>query len=59
MISDATIREFQAVIKAEFGVTLNDKDATETLLNWVAYFDLLAKINHRIETQTSELVPIF
>jgi hypothetical protein len=43
MVSEATIKEFQDVIQTEFGVVLSEKDAAEVLLNWVAYFDLLAK----------------
>jgi len=47
MISQATIIEFQEVIKKEFDVFLDEKEATELITNWVGYFDLLAKINHR------------
>lgn len=53
MISQQTIKEFQELIKAEFGVALNDKDAREILSNWVSYFDLLAKIDSRKEIQVS------
>lgn len=47
MISDVTIKKFQEVIQEEFGVVLDEKDAREILANWVGYFDLLAKIDHR------------
>lgn len=47
MVSEATIKEFQEAIKSEFGVDLDEKNAAEVLLNWVAYFDLLAKIDAR------------
>jgi hypothetical protein len=47
MISQETIKKFQVTIESEFGVILNDKEATEVLNNWVGYFDLLAKIDHR------------
>lgn len=53
MVSGQTIKEFQEAVQADIGVALNEKDATEILLNWVAYFDLLAKISHREEAQTS------
>lgn len=47
MISHATIKKFQEVTHEEFGVLLGEKDAREILANWVGYFDLLAKIDHR------------
>ena len=53
MISNATVKEFQEVIEQEFGVILGEKDANEILLNWVDYFDLLAKIDHRKEVTVS------
>jgi hypothetical protein len=49
MISNETVKEFQTVIEQEFDVVLNEKDAIEILQNWVDYFDLLAKIDHRKE----------
>ena len=52
MISQETVKEFQCAIKAEHGVVLDDKEALEILSNWVAYFDLLAKIDSR-ENQAS------
>ena len=51
MISHATIEKFQEVIHDEFGVTLDEKDAREILANWVGYFDLLAKIDHREKSE--------
>lgn len=53
MVSIEIIKEFQEAVKAEFGVTLNEKEATEILQNAVAYFDLLAKIYHRDQVQKS------
>lgn len=49
MVSSETVKEFQLAIEAEYGVVLDEKDAQEILLNWVGYFDLLAKIAHRTE----------
>jgi hypothetical protein len=53
MINSETVKEFQEVIEQEFGVVLDEKDANEILLNWVDYFDLLAKIDHRKEVTVS------
>ena len=53
MVSEQTIKEFQEAVSKEYGVTLTEKDAKEILLNWVAYCDLLAKIDHREKAQTS------
>jgi len=47
MISNETVKEFQEVIEQEFDEVLNEEEAREILLNWVDYFDLLAKIDHR------------
>ena len=51
VISDTTIKNFQQVIQSEYNVTLNEKEAREILTNWVGYYDLLAKINHRIQSK--------
>ena len=57
MIKEETVRDFQDAIKTDYGVVLDDKDALEVLSNWVAYFDLLAKIDHR-KGSTSKLAPM-
>jgi hypothetical protein len=49
MVSSETVKEFQVAIEAEYGVVLDDNEAKEILLNWVGYFDLLAKVDHRTE----------
>jgi hypothetical protein len=54
MVSNETVKEFQAAIEAEYGVALAEKEAQEILLNWVGYFDLLSKIDHR----TTEMVEV-
>jgi len=54
MISSETVKEFQEAIESEFGVVLSEKEANEVLLNWVGYFDLLAKIDHRKEINPTE-----
>lgn len=52
-ISDKTIKEFQQVIELQFGIRLEEKEAKEILLNWVGYFDLLAKIDLQKIVQVS------
>jgi hypothetical protein len=54
MVSEQTIKEFQEAVQKEYGLILSEKDAKEVLLNWVAYFDLLAKIYHRDQVITKE-----
>lgn len=49
MVSNETVKEFQTAIEAEYGIALAETEAQEILLNWVGYFDLLAKIDHRTE----------
>jgi hypothetical protein len=51
VISDATIKSFQEVIESEYQVVLDEKEAREILTNWVGYFDLLAKIDHREQSE--------
>ena len=43
-ISEATIREFQQVVKEDYGQELSLAQAAEILRTWVGYFDLLARI---------------
>ncbi len=50
VITEATIKDFQEVIKAEYDIQLSSTEATSVLENWVNYFDLLAKINYRAKT---------
>jgi len=47
MISNETIKEFQKVIADEYKVHLTHDQAISILKNWVGYFDLLSKIDHR------------
>lgn len=51
MITEATIKSFQLVIKSEYQIALDEKDAREILTNLVGYFDVLAKINHREQSE--------
>jgi hypothetical protein len=51
VISNATIKDFQQVISSEYNITINEKEAGEILTNLVGYFDLLAKIDHREQSE--------
>jgi hypothetical protein len=53
VISLETIKKFQAAVQLDLGVALSEQEAREYLLNWVGYFDLLAKIDHRQEIKVS------
>lgn len=53
MINSETIKEFQEAFEADFGILLSEEEAIEILPNLVAYLDLLAKIDHRKDIQTS------
>ena len=52
-LSEETIKDFQEAIKSEFSIVLSRNEAFEVLINWVSYFDLLAKIDSRKEVQVS------
>jgi hypothetical protein len=53
VISEQTVKDFQEVVKAEYGIQLDTIEAHSVLENWVSYFDLLAKINHREKTNAT------
>lgn len=53
MVSMETIKEFQAVVKKIYQVELDTAEATQILLDWVGYFDTLAKIDQRNKAQKS------
>lgn len=50
-ISKETILEFQRAVKEEYGREISFEEASEMTRDLVAYFDTLAKINHRMETE--------
>jgi hypothetical protein len=52
VITEQTVKEFQEAVRSEYGVKLELKEARTVLQDWANYFDLLAKINHRIKTKT-------
>jgi len=49
MINKKLVQELQAIIKEEYGRELNFNEASEIANGLVEYFDLLAKVNHRIK----------
>ena len=48
MISEGTILEFQNALKEEYGKVVTFEEASAVLRDIATYFDLLAKINHRM-----------
>ena len=50
MISEKRIKEFQKAVKEDYGKNITSAEANEIINGLVNYFDLLAKIFHRIET---------
>ena len=52
MIEKDTITEFQEALKEEYGKDVGSEEASVILNDLVSYFDLLAKINHRIQNDT-------
>ncbi len=54
MITEQTIKDFQEAVRAEYGIQLDIIEANSVLENWVSYFDLLAKINHREKTNATK-----
>lgn len=53
-LNEATIQELRQILKEDYGQEVNDKEAFEIATNLVGYFDLLAKIYHRIRTQNDD-----
>lgn len=53
MITEQTIKDFQEAVRDEYGIHLDTIEANSVLENWVSYFDLLAKINHRSKNESN------
>ena len=51
MISDKSIKKFQEAVKKDYGDDLSIEYAGVILSGIVNYFDLLAKLYHRIKTE--------
>jgi len=47
MLSKKAIKEFQKIMKGEYGVELSDKEATESANNLINLFKLLIKTEVR------------
>jgi hypothetical protein len=58
-ISKETVMELKKIIKEDYGKELSYEEVWEIAHGLVGYFDLLAKINHRIihSTDASSSVP--
>ena len=50
MVDTKLVLELQQIIKEVYGKDLSTKEVSEYVRNWVLYFDLLAKVSHRIKT---------
>lgn len=54
MISKETVIEFQEALREEYGRNVDFREASIILNDLVSYFDLLAKIDARTNTDESE-----
>ena len=50
MVSDQLIQEFQLIVKEDYDREISKAEASEILSTLTSYFDLLAKIYHRKQT---------
>lgn len=53
-ISSQTVKELKQICSEEYGREISDAEAHEIASGLVGYFDLLAKIYHRIEVPKGE-----
>ena len=51
VLNKETIKEFKEAIEEEYGKNISFQEASRILNDLVAYFDMLAKINHNINMQ--------
>lgn len=58
MISEGLIRELMVALKEEYGKEVSFDEATRILTDLVTYYDTLAKIHHRQNTQRDTINPI-
>ena len=49
MVNQKLIKELKTIIKEEYGRELTFSEASEIANGLVGYFDLLAKVNHRMK----------
>lgn len=52
VISDAKIEELRQIIAQEYGRDLTRDQVSDIANTMVKYYDLLAKIKHRIDTES-------
>jgi len=54
MIKESTILQLQQIILEEYKVEVTIQEATKIANDIVGYFDLLAKLHHRIQFENDE-----
>jgi hypothetical protein len=54
MTSEASLQELRQIFKEEFGKELNQNELSEVANRLVGYFDLMAKICHRENTNETK-----
>lgn len=52
MVSKVKVEELQKIIQEEYGVVLNDEDAFKMANNFSDYYDLLARLHHKMKSET-------
>ena len=50
-ISEETVKRFQEIFKKDYGRKLSKKEASEAAYNLLGFFDLLLKIDRRVNPQ--------
>jgi len=54
-ISEETIKRFQKIFEKDYGRELSKKEAYEAAYNLLGFFDLLLKIDRRVNPQRYKL----
>jgi hypothetical protein len=55
MVSQQIVEELKTIIKEDYGKDLETKEVAQIAENLVNYFDLLAKIYHRMRYENKNL----
>jgi len=50
-VSEELIKELQQIIKEDYGEELSFEQTSQVAHTWVGYFDLLAKVYHRMQQE--------
>ncbi len=58
MISQEVTKEFQEVLKEEYGRNVTLEEASIILTDLTAYFDTLSKANHRMQAKEENAIII-